>query len=161
MTIKTRKTRVLVAAVMIAFGWALMSDAMAAPPQVITLVVDVGSGTSLNMGMGPGGMGGSIMTGGGPVLMDSQQFGTMMHSTMTSTMTGMMGGQTLQQRMMSFDIPGMGTVFAMMAGGNPWTGGKGIIMGGTDGLQGVSGTFTVGAQVGATQYEFTCTFVVP
>ena len=62
---------------------------------------------------------------------------------------------------MSFDIPGMGTIFAMMAGGNPWTGGKGIIMGGTDGLQGVSGTFTVGAQVGATQYEFTCTFVVP
>ena len=47
----TIKTRVLVAAIMIAFGWALMSDAMAAPPQVITLVVDVGSGTSLNMGM--------------------------------------------------------------------------------------------------------------
>ena len=155
------RARALVAAVMIAFGWALMSDAMAAPPQVITFVVDVGSGTSLNMGMGPGGMSGSIMTGGGPVYMGSQQFGTMMHSTMTSTMTGMMGGQTLQHRVMSFDIPGMGTVFAMMAGGNPWTGGKGIIMGGTDGLQGASGTCAVGAQVGGTQYEFTCTIVLP
>lgn len=161
MTIKTRKTRALVAAVVIAFGWGLLGDAMAAPPQVITLVVDVGSGTSVNMGMGPGGMGGSIMTGGGPVFKGSQQLGTMMHSTMTSTMTGMMGGQTLQHRVMSFDIPGSGTLFAMMAGGNPWTGGKGIIMGGTDGFQGVSGTCTVGAQVGATQYEFTCTFVVP
>ena len=155
------KRKGLVAALAVVFGWGVATFAMAAPPQVITLVVDVGSGTSLNMGMGPGGMSGSIMTGGGPVLMDSQQFGTMMHSTMTSTMTGMMGGQTLQQRMMSFDIPGKGTVFAMIAGGNPWTGGKGIIMGGTDGLQGASGTFTVGPQVGATQYEFTCTFVVP
>jgi hypothetical protein len=134
---------------------------MAAPPQVITFVVDVGSGTSLNMGMGSGGMGGSIMTGGGPVVMGSQQFGSMMHSTMTSTMTGMMGGQTLQHRMMSFELPGLGIAFAMMAGGNPWTGGKGIIMGGTDGLQGASGTFTVGAQVGATQYQFTCTIVLP
>lgn len=156
----TIKTRVLVAAVMIAFGWALMSDAMAAGPFIITLDVDVGAGASI--GMGPGGMGGSVMTGGGPVLMNGQQFGTLMHSSMTATMQGMMGQtQTLQHRLMSFEIPGMGTVFAMMAGGNPWTGGKGIIMGGTDGLQGVSGTFTVGAQVGATQYEFTCTFVVP
>lgn len=156
----TIKTRVLVAAVMIAFGWALMSDAMAAPPQVITLVVDVGSGTSINMGMGPGGMGGSVTTGGGPVVVDGQQFGLMMHSSMTSTMAGMMG-QTLQHRLMSFELPGIGMVFAMMAGGNPWTGGQGIIMGGTGGAQGISGTFTVGAQVGATQYEFTCTFVVP
>ena len=155
------RARALVAAVMIAFGWGLLGNAMAAPPQVITLVVDVGSGTSVNMGMGPGGMGGSIMTGGGPVFMGSKQFGSMMHSTMTSTMTSMMGGQALQHRTMSFDIPGMGTLFAMMAGGNPWTGGKGIIMGGTDGLQGVSGTCTVGAQVGGTQYELTCTVVLP
>ena len=155
------RARALVAAVMFAFGWALLGNAMAAPPQVMTFVVDVGSGTSLNMGMGPGGMSGSIMTGGGPIYMGGQQFGTMMHSTMTSTMTGMMGGQTLQHRVMSHDIPGMGTIFTMMAGGNPWTGGKGIIMGGTDGLQGVSGTCTVGAQVGGTQYEFICTIVLP
>ncbi len=50
---------------------------------------------------------------------------------------------------------------AVMAGGNPWTGGKGIIMGGTDGLQGISGTFTVGGQLGPNQYQFTCTIVFP
>lgn len=155
------KRRALVTAVMAVLCWGLVGSAMAAPPQVITFVVDVGSGTSLNMGMGSGGMGGSIMTGGGPVFMGSQQFGSMMHSTMTSTMTGMMGGQTLQHRMMSFELPGLGTVFAMMAGGNPWTGGKGIIMGGTDGLQGISGTFTVGGQLGPNQYQFTCTIVFP
>ncbi len=48
-----------------------------------------------------------------------------------------------------------------MAGGNPWAGGKGIIMGGTDGLQGISGTFTVGGQLGPNQYQFTCTIVFP
>jgi len=133
---------------------------MAAGPLIITLDVDVGAGASI--GMGPGGMAGSLMTGGGPVLLNGQQFGTLMHSSMTATMQGMMGQmQTLQHRLMSFEIPGMGTVFAMMAGGNPWTGGKGIIMGGTDGLQGVSGTFTVGNQVGPTGYQFTFTFVVP
>ena len=159
----TIKTRVLVAAVMIAFGWALMSDAMAAPPQVITLVVDVGSGTSVNMGMGPGGMGGSIMTGGGPVYRYDgvTPFGVAMHNTMTATMQGMMGGQTIQQRMMSFELDGSATVFVMMAGGSPWTGGQGIILGGTGWAQGISGTFTVGDQAGPTRYHFTFTYSFP
>ncbi|HLC22000.1 MAG TPA: hypothetical protein VJM10_07830 [Candidatus Methylomirabilis sp.] len=155
------KWKGLVAALVVVFGWGLIGDAMAAGPFMITLDVDVGSGTSFNMGMGPGGMGGSVMTGGGPVMFDGQQFGLMMHSTMTSTMAGMMGGQTLQHRMMSFELPGIGTVFGMMAGGSPWTGGKGIIMGGTEGPQGISGTFTVGDQVGPTRYPFTFTYSFP
>jgi hypothetical protein len=156
----TKKTTELVTAVIIAMGLAAMGNAVAAQPMLITLDVDVGSGASI--GMGPGGMGGSIMTGGGPVLMNGQQSGTMMHSSMTATMQGMMGQtQTLQHRLMSFEVPGMGAIFAMVAGGNPWTGGKGIIMGGTDGLQGASGTFTVGNQLGPTRYEFICTLVVP
>ena len=151
----------LVAAVVLVLGWGLIGDAMAAGPFMITLDVDVGSGTTINMGMGPGGMGGSVMTGGGPMDWGGQPWGMMMHSTMTSTMAGMMGGQTLQQRMMSFELPGTGTVFAMMAGGNPWTGGKGIIMGGTEGAQGISGTFTVGDQIGPTQYHFIFTYSFP
>ena len=155
------KRKGLVAALVVVFGWGLVGDAMAAGPFMITLDVDVGSGTSFNMGMGPGGMGGSVMTGGGPVMLDGQQFGLMMHSTMTSTMAGMMGGQTLQHRVMSLELPGIGTVFAMMAGGNPWMGGKGIIMGGTDGVQDISGFFTVGDQVGPTRYLFTFTYSYP
>ncbi len=148
------------AVVVAMFGWGLIGDAMAAGPFMITLDVDVGSGASVSM-MGPGGMGGSVMTGGGPVMFDGQPFGTMMLSSMTATMAGMMGGQTLQHRMMSLELPGIGTVFAMMAGGNPWMGGKGIIMGGTEGAQGISGTFTVGDQVGPTRYHFTFTYSFP
>jgi hypothetical protein len=154
--------RALVTAVMMVLSSSLIHDAMAAGPFTATLDVDVGTGASIHMGMGPGGMSGSIMAGGGPVeLEDGEPFGTMMHSTVTSTMSGMMGGQTLQQRMMSFEIPGVGTVFAMLHGGNPWTGGKGIILGGTDGLQGISGTFVVGDQIGSTKYPFTFTYSMP
>ncbi len=153
--------RAFVAAVVAVFSLGLIGDVAAAGPFMITLDVDVGSGTSFNMGMGPGGMGGSVMTGGGPVMFDGQPFGTMMHSTMTSTMAGMMGSQTLQHRMMSLELPGVGTVFCMMAGGSPWMGGKGIIMGGTEGAQGISGTVTVGDQVGPTRYHFTFTYSFP
>ena len=62
---------------------------------------------------------------------------------------------------MSFQFPGVGTVFAMMAGGNPWTGGEGIIMGGTEGAQGISGTFTLGDHVGPTRYHFNFTYFLP
>ena len=154
------KRKGLVAALVVVFGWGLIGDARAAGPFIDTLTGDVGSGTTIDMGMGPGGMSGSVMTGGGPLDWYGQPWGVMMHSTMTSTMAGMMGGQTLQQRMMSFELPG-GTVFAMIAGGNPWTGGKGIILGGTDGFQGVSGTFVVGDQIGPTQYHFTFTYSLP
>jgi len=157
---KDMRMKGFVAAIVVVLSWGLVDNATPAGPFVITLDVDVGSGTSINMGMGPGGMGGSVTTGGGPVVVDGQQFGLMMHSSMTSTMAGMMG-QTLQQRMMSFDIPGMGTVFAMMAGGNPWTGGQGIIMGGTGGAQGISGTLAVGDQVEPNHYRFTVTYNLP
>lgn len=94
--------------------------------------------------------------GGGPVyLREGTLFGAAMHSTMSSAMSGMMGQmQSLQHRLMTFEIPGMGTFFAMMTGGSPWSGGKGIIIGGTDGLEGLTGTFTVGDQVGPNLYPF-------
>ena len=155
------RMKISIAAVMVVLSWGLVGDATAVGPLMITLDVDVGSGTSFNMGMGPGGMGGSVMTGGGRVVFDGQQFGLMMHNTMTSTMAGMMGGQTLQQRMMSFELPGIGTVFGMMAGGNPWVGGQGIIMGGTGGAQGISGTYMVSDQIGPTRYHFTFTYSLP
>ena len=153
----------LVAAVLAVFGFGLIGDVMAAGPTTSTavLIVDVGSGASI--GMGPGGMGGSIMTGGGPVYgYDGvTPFGVAMHNTMTATMQGMMGGQTIQQRMMSFELDGSATVFVMMAGGSPWTGGQGIILGGTGWAQGISGTFTVGDQAGPTRYHFTFTYSFP
>lgn len=154
------RPRAALMAVVAMFMWVVAMDATAAGAFVIMLDVDVGSGASLSMGTGPGGMGGSVMTGGGPVVVDGQQFGLMMHSSMTSTMAGMMG-PTLQHRLMSFELPGIGTVFAMMAGGDPWTGGKGIIMGGTDGAHGISGTFTVGNQVELNRYQFTFTYNLP
>jgi len=49
-----------------------------------------------------------------------------------------------------------------MAGGNPWTGGgRGSSWEGPTGLQGISGTFTVGGQLGPNQYQFTCTVIFP
>jgi hypothetical protein len=158
------KVRTLVAAVMMVLSSSLIEDAMAAGPFTATLDVDVGTGnTSVYMG-GPGGMSGSMTTGGGPVeLEDGQPFATMMYSMMTSRMSSMMGGQMLQQRMISFEIPGSGTVFAMLEGGNPWTGAKGILLGGTDGVQGISGTFVVGDQIGSgsNKYPFTFTYSMP
>jgi len=155
------KRNVFVAVLVAAFGWASMGDATAAGPFMVTADIDVGSGATINM-MGSGGMGGSFMTGGGPMMdLDDHQFGVMMYSTMSATMPGMMGGQTLQQRMMSFQIPGGGTVLGMMAGGSPWMGGEGIIMGGTGGAQGMSGTFTEGNQVGPTRYRFTFRYLLP
>lgn len=148
----------LVAAVVSVFALGLIGDVMAAEPTTSTavLIVDVGTGASI--GMGPGGMGGSIMTGGRPVMFDGQQFGTMMHSSMTATMQGMMGSQTLQHRLMSFELPGIGTFFGIMAGGSPWTGGTGMIIGGGVGLRGMYGTFTVGDEVGPNLYPFTFSY---
>ena len=155
-----RRTTALVVAVATMISWGLIGNATAGNPQTMTFIVDVGSGASI--GMGPGGMGGSIMTGGGPVILNNQQFGMMMHTSMTGTMQDMMGQpQTRMHHDMDFDIPGQGTVFAVMTGGNPWTGGKGMIMGGTDTLKGISGTFTVGDQVGSNRFQFNCTFTLP
>jgi hypothetical protein len=154
-------SRLLVGAVTAAVGWGLVGSALAAGPFILTVDVDVGPGSSIAMPMGPGGMSGTFMTGGGPIVSDGQQFGTLMHSTATATMQSMMGQQTLQHRMLTFDLPGLGTVFAMMAGGGPggsWSEGKGIIMGGTDGVHAISGSFTVGEQVGPTAYRFTLTY---
>lgn len=140
--------------------WGTIGNATAGNPQTMTFIVDVGAGASI--GMGSGGMGGSVMTGGGPVIVNGQQFGMMMHTSMMATMQDMMGQmQSRQHHDMDFDIPGQGTAFAVMTGGNPWTGGKGMIMGGTDNLKGISGTFTVGDQVGPNRYQFTCTFTLP
>jgi peptidoglycan hydrolase-like protein with peptidoglycan-binding domain len=73
---------------------------------------------------------------------------------MMETMQGMMGMESFQQRMITLQLPGIGMVFGMMAGGAPWSGASGIIIGGTDGAHGVSGTVTVGAQVSPNRYPF-------
>ncbi|MFN3477503.1 MAG: hypothetical protein ACK4Z6_08160 [Candidatus Methylomirabilales bacterium] len=126
------KRKAFVVAAIALFGWGLLAEALAQQTQMVTLIMDVGSGSSIGMGMG-----GSL----------SQ---------------GMMGQvQAFQHRVMSFEFPGIGTCFAMMAGGNPWTGAKGIVMGGTDGCQGVSGTVEVGPPVGQNQYPFTFEFHLP
>lgn len=127
---------------------ALMCPINASAEQV-TLVVDVSSSGSVMMGSG------TYTTGGGPITFNGQPIGTFMHTSQSMTMAGMMGQmESLQQRMLSFQFPGIGTVFAMMAGGSPWSGATGIIMGGTDGAQGISGTLTVGDQVSPNHYPF-------
>ena len=89
---------------------------------------------------------------------NDQPVGTFMHMSQSMAMAGMMGQmESFQQRMISFQFPGFGTVFAMMAGGNPWSGATGIIMGGTDGAHGISGTVTVGAPVSPDHYPFVLT----
>lgn len=134
-----------------------VNEARAVEPQSVTLLVTVGSGESLNMGMT-----GSLATGGGPIAFQGQQIGMMMHGSQSATMQNMMNQtQSLQQRMMTFDFPGMGTMFAVMTGGTPWTGGKGMIMGGTDALAGMSGSISVGPEVGPNTYEFTFTYRMP
>jgi hypothetical protein len=125
-----------------------------ASAEQFTMVVDVGT-SSTSMGMGPGAM---LSMGGGTVTVDGQPIGTFMHSTQAMTMGGMMGQMTsFQQRMVTFQLPGIGTVFAMMAGGNPWTGAQGIIMGGTDTAHGVSGSVTVGNEVSPNHFLFMVT----
>jgi hypothetical protein len=125
-----------------------------ASAQQFTMIVDVGSSTA-SVGMGPGGM---LSTGGGTVTVDGQPIGTFMHTTQAMTMAGMMGQMaSFQQRMVTFQLPGIGTVFAMMAGGNPWSGAKGIIMGGTDAAHGISGSVTVGDEVSANHYSVVVT----
>lgn len=149
--------KAFVVAAIALFGWGLLAEASAQQTQVVTLIMDVGSGSSIGMGMG-----GSLSTGGGPIFMNGQQIGTGMHTTQTTMMQGMMGQvQAFQHRVMSFEFPGIGTCFAMMAGGNPWTGAKGIVMGGTGGCQGVSGIVEVGPPVGQNQYPFTFEFQLP
>jgi hypothetical protein len=121
-----------IALVMFFVGFmALGAVAAAASPQTVTLIVDVGTGASI--GMGPGGMAGSVMTGGGSVSSQGHPVGTMMHATQTATMSG----------------------------GSPWTGAKGMILGGTDDLEGMSGSVTVGAAVGPTSFPFTFTINRP
>lgn len=138
-----------------------VDDVRAVEPQSVTLLVTVDPSASSNM-MGPGGMTGSLATGGGPIAFQGQQIGMMMHSSQSATMQNMMNQtQSLQQRMMTFDFPGMGTMFALMTGGGPWTGGKGMIMGGTDALDGMSGSISVGPAVGPNTYEFTFTYRMP
>ncbi len=150
----------LVAAVVLVFGWGLMGDAFAEQgPFTMILSVDVGSSASI--GMGPSGMMGSFSMGGGPVSWLGQPLGVFTHITPTVNMQGMMGQPSFQHRVMSFQLPGTGTAFVMMAGGSPWTGGKGIFMGGTDGLEGISGTVTVGDQVGPNLYEFIVVYRLP
>jgi hypothetical protein len=117
--------------------------------QQFTLMVDVGSTSSL--GMSSGGM---LSTGGGPITFNDQAIGTFMHTSQTMTMLGMMAMESFQQRMITLQLPGIGMVFGMMAGGAPWSGASGIIIGGTDGAHGVSGTVTVGAQVSPNRYPF-------
>ena len=117
--------------------------------QQFTLVVDVSSTSSL--GMSSGGM---LSTGGGPITFNNQAIGNFMHTSQTMTMQGMMGMESFQQRMITLQLPGIGMVFGMMAGGAPWSGASGIIIGGTDGAHGVSGTVTVGAQVSPNHYPF-------
>jgi hypothetical protein len=130
---------------------ALTTDASA---QQFTMIVDVGSSTT-SVGMGPGAM---LSTGGGAVIFDGQPIGTFMHTTQAMTMRGMMGQMaSFQQRMVTFQLPGIGTIFAMMAGGNPWSGAKGIIMGGTDAVHAVSGVVTVGDAVSPNHYPFVVT----
>jgi hypothetical protein len=150
----------LVAAVVAVFGCGLMGDAFAEQGP-FTIILDVDVGSSASIGMGPGGMMGSFSMGGGPVSWLGQPHGVFVHNTPTVTMQGMMGQPSFQHRVMSFQIPGTGTAFVMMAGGSPWTGGKGIIMGGTDLLEGISGTVTVGDQVGPNLYPFTVVYRLP
>jgi hypothetical protein len=127
--------------------------ASSASAEQFTLMVDVGSTASV--GMGSGGM---LSTGGGSITFNGQPMGTFMHTSQSVSMAGMMGSmETFQQRMITFQLPGIGTVFAMMTGGSPWTGATGIIMGGTDVAHGISGTVTVGAPVGTNQYPFVLT----
>lgn len=122
-------------AAIVLFGWGLLDEASAQQTQMVTLIMNVGSSSSIGMGMG-----GSLSTGGGPIFMNGQQIGTGMHPTQTTIMQGMMGqGQAFQHRVMSFEFPGIGTCFAMMAGGNPWTGAKGIVMGEPIGARGFLG----------------------
>jgi hypothetical protein len=118
----------------------------------ITLIVDVGSSASVGMGMS-----GTLSTGGGLITLNNEAVGTLMHTTQSTTMPGMVGMQSFQQRMITMQFPGIGTVFMMMVGGTPWTGATGIIMGGTDQVHGISGSVTVGTPVGANQYPFTLT----
>lgn len=137
-----------------------VDDARAVEPQSVTLLVTVDPSASINMGMT-----GSLATGGGPIAFQGQQIGMMMHSSQSATMQNMMNQtQSLQQRMMTFEFPGMGTMFALMTGGapgTPWTGGKGMIMGGTDALAGMSGSISVGSAIGPNTYEFTFTYRMP
>jgi len=155
------KRKAVVAAVIALFGWGLINEATAAAPITAVLIVDVGSGTELPFPMGPGGMGGSIMTGNGPVFGQDgvTPFGVAMHSTVTSTTQGMIGQmESLHHRVMSFELPGSATLFIMMTGGNPWKGAEGIIMGGTGWAQGISGIFTVGDEQGVGTHRFPFTF---
>lgn len=128
--------------------------------ETITLVVDVSAAGSI--GMGPGGMGGGMMTGGGPMTYQGQPAGMAMHTSQSAAMPGMTGQvQTFQHRMLTFEFPGLGTAFAMLTGGTPWTGAKGILIGGTDALEGVTGRVSVGPAVGPDTYPFTFEFTRP
>jgi hypothetical protein len=130
---------------------ALISPISASAGQ-FTLMVDVSSLGTTMMGSG------ALSMGGGPMTFNGQPVGTFMHTSQSMTMPGMMGQmESFQQRMITFQLPGIGTVFAMMAGGNPWTGATGIIMGGTDAARGVSGTVTVGDQASPNHYPFVMT----
>ncbi len=155
------RTKALAVATIALLGFGSVAHAASGDIVQVTLTVNVGSGASI--GMGPGGMGGSLTTGGGPVMSDNQQVGTFMHTTQMATMQGMMGGQTLQQRIMSFEFSGFCTLFTMMAGGSTttWAGGKGFVMGGTDACEGLSGSFTVGDPVGPNLYPFNFAFRLP
>lgn len=144
-----RKQCLVIVGAVLLLGW----FASSVSAQQFTFMVDVGSAASVGMGSG-----GTLSTGGGSITFNGQPIGTFMHTSQSVTMGGMMGSmESFQQRMITFQLPGIGTVFAMMTGGTPWTGATGIIMGGTDGAHGISGTVTVGAQVGTNQYPFVLT----
>jgi hypothetical protein len=139
---------------LVAIGIALLtlSSPISASAEQFTLMVDVGTSGSTMMGSG------TLSTGGGPVMFNGQSVGTFMHTSQSMTMQGMMGQmESFQHRMVTFQLPDIGTIFAMMSGGNPWTGAMGIIMGGTDAAQGISGTVTVGAQTSPNRYPFVLT----
>lgn len=139
---------------------ALLGFADPSAAETITLVVDVSTVGSI--GMGSGGMGGAMMTGGGPMAYQGQPIGMAMHTSQSATMPGMTGQmQTFQHRMMTFEFPGLGTAFAMLVGGTPWAGAKGILIGGTDALEGIAGRVSVGPAVGADTYPFTFEFTRP
>lgn len=77
-------------------------------------------------------------------------------STVGSIGMGGMGGA-----MMTFEFPGLGTAFAMLAGGTPWAGANGILIGGTGALEGIAGRVSVGPAAGANTYPFTFEFTRP
>jgi hypothetical protein len=129
---------------------ALISPISASAEQ-FTLMVDVSSLGTTMMGSA------AVSMGGGPMTFNGQPVGTFMHTSQSMTMPGMMGMESFQQRMITFQLPDIGTIFAMIAGGNPWTGATGIIMGGTDAARGVSGTVTVGNQASPNHYPFVLT----